>query len=151
GGIVLEDADTETQPRQHTAVPLGVTLGQVVVYGNEVSPPTLEGIQVQGQRCDQRLAFACRHFRDLALMEHGGAQDLYVECPLPYEAADALPHDGERFRHKVIEDLFSLESFPEFSGFSPKLVVREGRDFRLEVVHVAGNRPQLLDLAFISA
>ena len=87
------------------AHPLRVAAGEVVVDGDDVDALALERVQVGGQRRDQRLAFAGLHLGDLALVQHGAADELDVEVPHVEHAAAGLADDGEGLGQQVVERL----------------------------------------------
>ena len=73
GGLVLKAADGQAEGIVDRPHPLRVALGQVVVHGHQMRAATVQGVEVQRQRGDQRLAFAGLHLGDLALMEDDAA------------------------------------------------------------------------------
>ena len=68
------------------AHPLGVALGEVVVDGDEVGAFAGEGVEVDREGGGERLALACLHLGDLALVEDDAAEDLDVEVALANDA-----------------------------------------------------------------
>ena len=60
-------------------------------------------IEIDGKRGDQRLAFAGLHLGDLALVQHGAADELDVEVTHVEHAPARLADDGERFRQELVE------------------------------------------------
>ena len=85
--VVLEQTDGHTQILIDTTHPLGVTLGQVVVDGNDVHALAGDGIEVAGQRRNECLALAGLHLGNMTLMKRHGANELYVKVT---HARDAL-------------------------------------------------------------
>ena len=83
--------------------PLGVAPGQVVVDGDDVHAAAGERVQIDGQRGDERLAFAGLHLRDLSVVQDDAAHELHVEVAHVQRALRRLAADGERFRQKVVE------------------------------------------------
>ena len=79
GGLVLEGRDRYAEGVVDGAHPLRVALGEVVVDGHDMDAAAGESVQVRRQRGDERLALACLHLGDLALVEHDAAHDLHVE------------------------------------------------------------------------
>ena len=82
---------------QSAAVPVGVTVGQVIVDGDDVHALVGQGIEIGGQRGDRGLAFAGAHFGNVAAMQHGAADELYVELPLAGVTAHGFAHGRKRF------------------------------------------------------
>ena len=95
--IVLDDADGHAEEPVDPAHPLGVAAGQVVVHRDDVDALAGEGVEVGGQRGDQRLAFAGLHLGDLAAMEDHAADQLDVEMPHVQRAAAGFADHGEGF------------------------------------------------------
>ena len=85
------------------AHPLGVALGEVVVDGDDVHALAGERVEIDGQRGDQRLAFAGLHLGDLALVQHHAADQLHVEVALAERALGGLAHGGEGRHQQVVE------------------------------------------------
>jgi hypothetical protein len=57
-----------------------------------------EGIEIDRQGGDQRLAFAGLHLGDAALMQHHAANQLHVEMTLAERTLGGLAHSGEGLR-----------------------------------------------------
>ena len=75
---VVQAGDVEAEVGVDVPHPLRVAPGQVVVDRDQVRAPAGERVQVERQGRDQRLAFASRHLRDPALMQHDAADELHV-------------------------------------------------------------------------
>ena len=103
--LVLDDADRHAEEAVDLAHPLRVAAGEVVVDGDDVDAFAFERVQIGGQRRDERLAFAGLHLGDLALVQHGAADELHVEVPHVEHAAARLADDGEGFGQQVVERL----------------------------------------------
>ncbi len=85
-----------------------------------------QAIEIQRHCCNQRLALAGLHFRDLALVQHNAADQLDVErqhIPLGLDV-DHLPFFAQQpttglfnkpkcLRHDIIERFAVLYAFPE--------------------------------------
>ena len=104
-GVVLNDADGQSQRMVQLRHPLGIALGEVVVHGDEMDALAFERIQIDRQRRDQGLAFAGLHFRDAAPVQNHAADELHVEVPHVQPAAGHLAADGEGFGQDVVERL----------------------------------------------
>ena len=85
------------------AHPFRVALGQVIVDRDHVHALAFEGVQIGGQRGDQRLAFAGLHFGDFALVQHHAADQLHVEMAHIEHAAPGFADHGEGFDQQVVE------------------------------------------------
>ena len=81
GGVGLVQVDAaHGQPQVPVQVPhpLAVALRQVRVDGHQVRPAAGQGVQVQRQRGDQRLALARGHLGHLPLVQRDAADELHV-------------------------------------------------------------------------
>ncbi len=118
GHHALDAADRQAEELEERAHPHRVASGEVVVDGDDVDAEAGQGVQVDGERGDEGLAFARGHFRDEAAMEGDAAEQLDVEVdhvPGDLGAADvdlAAAHaagggldDGEGFRQDLLEVL----------------------------------------------
>ncbi len=105
GGVVLDDADRETQAVIDGPHPLRVALGQVVVDGDDVDAPAGHGVERGGQGRDEGLALAGLHLRDLALVQDDAAHELHVEGAHAQLAAADLAGRREDVRQHVVEGL----------------------------------------------
>ena len=85
--VVLQQTDGHTQILIDATHPLGVSLGQVVIDGNDVHALAGNGVEVAGQRRNERLALAGLHLGNMTLMKRHGADELYVKVT---HARDAL-------------------------------------------------------------
>ena len=62
--IVQNAADGQAEKPINRAHPFAVAGGEVIIDRDDVHAASAEGIEINGQRGDQRLAFAGGHFRD---------------------------------------------------------------------------------------
>ena len=131
------------------AHPLGVAPGQVVVDGDDVDALAVEGVQVGGQRGDERLAFAGLHLRDPAAVQHDAADQLHVEVPHVQRALAGLADHREGFGQQVVQRLAVGEPLAEFDGLSPERLVRERLDFRFFGVDLGDERTDAFQLALV--
>ena len=130
GRLVLEAADAEAQGVVDGAHPLRVALGQVVVDGDEVGAVAFEGVQVERQRGDERLALAGLHLGDLALVEDDAADELDVEVAHADVPPRCLAHDGEGFGQDVVHALAVGQALAELVGLGAQLGVGQRLDRR---------------------
>src|SRR5438552_6476962 len=78
--VVLNAADFESQETMYLAHPLGIARRQIVIYSDYMdASPAREGVQIRGQRVNERLALTCAHLGDLALVQDDAANHLHVE------------------------------------------------------------------------
>jgi hypothetical protein len=107
--VMNDDADAQPEELVELAHPLRVALGEVVIDRDHVHAAPGEGVEVNRQGGDQRLAFAGLHFSDLALVQHQAADQLHVEMPHVEHAAPGLAHHGEGFGENL-EQHFVLDA-----------------------------------------
>ncbi len=62
-----------------------------------------EGIEIDRQGGDERLALAGLHFRDAALVKHHPADQLHIEMPLPEGALGCFADRGESRGQKFVQ------------------------------------------------
>ena len=60
-------------------------------------------VQIDRQRCRQRLAFAGLHFGDTSIVEHHTADHLHVERTHFQRSRGCLTHHGKGFRQQRVE------------------------------------------------
>ena len=127
----------------------GVAVGQVVVDGDDVDALAFERVQVHGESGDQRLAFTGLHLGDLAAVQYGAADELYVEVPHIEHAAAGFAADGESRDEQVVELGSVGDLLLEFDGLGGPLGVGELLRFGLEVVDGGDERAHLLYFALV--
>ncbi len=141
GGRQLGPDDTDLQPEEpvHPAHPLGVTLCQVVVRGDDVHALAGQRVEVDGQKAGERLALTGLHLGDLAEMQRRATHQLDVVMPLTENARRGLSHHGEGFRQQFVQRLAVGVPFPELVGLRLQLGVRKVLDVVFEGVDVIGD------------
>ena len=147
--VVLDHADRQAEKLVERAHPLGVAFGQVVVDRNQVDAAAEQRVGVDGQRGDQRLAFARLHFGDLAFVQDLTAHDLDVEVPHAKRALTGFAANCERLGQHVVERLAGRETFLELDGFRTNRFVGKRGDRRFEGVRRNNRLTQTNDLAFV--
>ena len=145
--VMDNDAHSQAEELVYLAHPLGVALGQVVVDRDHVDALAGQGVEVAGEGCNQGLAFAGFHFRDLALMQHHAADQLHVEVTHFHGAPTRLAHHCEGLGHDFVQRLafrfldflgvgepFKARREPglELRRFGQKLLVGKPLHLRLE-------------------
>ncbi len=108
-----------------------------------------EGVEIDRQGGDQRLAFAGLHLGDLALVQHHAALELDVEMALAQGTLGRLAHGGEGFDQKVVDGFALGQALAEFSGPGAQLLVGELGQLRLECVDLRHRLVEALDDAVI--
>ena len=71
----------EAQKTIEFSHPFRITLSKIVVHGDNMDAATGQSIQIDRQRCHQRLSFTGLHLCNLALMEHNPSHQLDVKRP----------------------------------------------------------------------
>ena len=105
GQAVDDAADGEAEEAVDRAHPLGVAPRQVVVDGDHVHASRRQGVEIDRQRRDQRLAFAGLHLGDHAPVQHDAAEELHVEMALAERSLRRLADGGEGVDQKIVEGL----------------------------------------------
>src|SRR5262249_7790981 len=157
--------------------PLRVALSQVVVHGHNVNSLSSKGVQINGESGDQRFTFTGLHFRDLALMQHRPADQLYVEVTHVEHAPSSFANHRKRLRENFIQGVFQYwitlclagcglyslvihvvgssalhglaDTLAELVCLGPKLRIRELLHPRLKGVNLRNKGPQALHLALV--
>ncbi len=92
---VDDDADREAEKFVNLSHPFGVAAGEVIVDGDDMHALAGERVQINGERRDQRLAFAGLHLGDRAFVQHHAAEQLHVEMALAEGTLSSFAHGGE--------------------------------------------------------
>ena len=131
---VDDHAGGQAEEAVDLAHPAGVAAGEVIVDGDDVDALAGERIQVDRERCDQRLAFAGLHLGDVALVQHHAADQLNVEMALAERPLGGLAHRGEGGHQQVVQRLALGELLLELGGAGLERLVGEFRDLGLQRV-----------------
>ena len=145
GQAVDDQTDGQTQEPVDLAHPLGVTLCQVVVDGDDVDAFAGEGVEVGGQGGHQGLTFTGLHFGDTALMEDDAADELDA---IGTEAQDTIcrfPTGGEGFGEDVVQGGAGGQACLELVGLGAELFVGEGFVFVGQCLNFIYNGGNLFD------
>ena len=78
GAVLVDTVDTQTMEHVQRTHPLRVTLGEVVVHGDDVDTVTRECVEEDGERSYEGLTFPSSHFSDLPLVKDGTPEELYI-------------------------------------------------------------------------
>ena len=111
---VDDQADRQAQVAIDLAHPFTVALGQVIVDRDDMDAVAGQGIEVDWQRRDQRLAFTGFHLGDPALVEHDAAEDLDGVMFHLQDPFCGLADGGKGLRQDVVETLPGSQA-----GFEP--------------------------------
>ena len=71
-------ANTHAEEVVELPHPSGITAGKVIIHRNHVNPFTRQRIEVDRQRCHQRLTLTGTHLGDLPLMQHHATNHLLI-------------------------------------------------------------------------
>ena len=115
---VLQQADRHAEEAVDATHPFGVALSQVVVDGDDVDALSGDGVEIAGERGDERLALARLHLGDVVLVQGHGADELHVEVTHAGHALRRLADDGERLGQHVVERLAIRVALAEQIGLT---------------------------------
>ena len=124
--VVDDQAHRQAQKAVDLAHPFAVSLGQIVVDGDDVNATARQCIEVGGQRGHQRLTFTGLHLSDTALMQHDAADELHPIGTQTQHTVRCLPHGGKGLRQQVIQRLTVGQTLLELRGLGLKLGIGEG-------------------------
>ncbi len=151
GRLGYDHTDFEAEEAVHLTHPLCVALREVVVDGDDVHALALERVEVTGEGGDERLALARAHLGDLALVQHGPADELHVVGTHPEHPLGSFSDGRERGHQEVVEGGAVVDLLPELVGAGAELIVGELLDLRLERADRVDHRLELLDLSLVLA
>ena len=150
-GRTHHPVDHQAHGQTHEAVdlahPLGVTLGQVVVDGDDVHALAGQRVQVGGQGGHQGLAFAGLHLGDAALMQDDAADELHPVGAHAQHTPGGLPAGGKGLGQDVVQSLAILQTLLELRGLSLELLVGEGLVLILQSLDLLHQGHNCLDLS----
>ena len=139
---VHDHADGEAEEIVDLPHPFGVALGQIVVDGDHVHAARGQGVEIDRERGDQRLAFAGLHFGNLAFVQDHAADQLHVEMALAEGALGRFAHGGEGRHQDVVERGAVGDLLLEIVGARPQRLV--GERFQLLLQRVDLGHPRLI-------
>ena len=167
--VILNNAHGESKKCVELSHPLRIALGEVVVDCDNMDAASREGIQVNGQRADERLALAGGHFCDAAAMKNHAADELHIEMnhvpgegiSAHYEFASTEPA-GAVFHHRECLGKYRIQLGSQFAGignFSQPLLplmrlrserlIRQGLEACLDFIDLFDDRHHVAQLALI--
>ena len=127
-----DPAHRQAQPAVHPPHPLGVTGGQVLVDRDHVHASPVEGIEIGGQRRDERLALTGLHLGDPPEMQCHPAHELDVEMALAQHPPGRLADDRIGLDQEIVEGLALVEAVLEFHCLVDEGVVAQALHLGLE-------------------
>ena len=151
GQAVLDRADVQTEELVDLPHPLGVPARQVVVHGDHMDAVAGQGVEVDGQSGNERLALAGLHLRDLPPVENDAAQQLDVVVPHSQGPARGLADGGECGHQQIVEAGALVEPGAGLAGATAQLIVAQRLELRLEGVDRIDERLEPLQIAVVLA
>ena len=120
------------------AHPLGISVGQIVVDGDDMHAFAFEGIEVSGKGGHEGLTFTGTHLCDTALMQDDTADELYTVVLHTENTFAGFTDGGEGFGEQIVEGFAVGEAFSELSGLVAEFFVG----------HVLHGRSQSFDFIY---
>ena len=108
-----------------------------------------EGVEVGGQRSDERLPFPSLHFGDFAVVQDDAADQLHVEVAHMQDTPAGFADDGEGFNEQIVERGALGDFFLEFDGLGGKVDIGEGLELRFQFVNGGNSRPKRFYFALV--
>ena len=118
GNPVNHTSHRQTQEGIDLSHPLGISLRQIVVDGDDMNTLTFQRIQIGRQRCHQGLTFTGLHLGNPALMQGDAADNLYFERLHSHASPCSLPAHSEGFHQQIIQGFPLCQPLFEFRCFS---------------------------------
>ena len=110
-------ADAHAEPLIDGAHPFGSPTREVVVDCDQMHPFARDGVQVERQGGDQRLALASAHLGNAAFVQGYAAEQLHIEDALAQGPLRRLAHGRKGFRQERLQRLAGVmplaEAMPE--------------------------------------
>ncbi len=147
---MLDDADRQTEEAVERRHPFRVALGEIIVDRDDVDAFAFERVQVDGQRRDERLAFARAHLGDFAFVKHHAADELHVEMTHAQSALAGFARDGEGFDEQIFERLALSDPLAELGGLRGERFVAEGLHRWFELIDARHDAAQARDFAVVA-
>ncbi len=146
GKIVHDQTDGETEEAVHLAHPFAVSLGEVVVDGDDVNALTGKTVEVGRQRSDQRFAFTGFHFGNAALMQHDAADELHAVGTQAQHTVSCFAYGGKGLGQNIVERFAVGKTLFEFGRLGLKLRVTQCLVFLLQRFDLIRNGVDALEL-----
>jgi hypothetical protein len=144
-----DDSDGQPQEPVDAAHPLGIALGEIVVHGHDMNALAFEGVEIDGQGRDQRLALAGFHLRDHAHMLDDAAHELDVEMALAEGPFGRLAHRCESVFQDLVEGFAVAQPLAQQGRAATQFFVSEGFHLRLDRADRGDLAFELLEEALI--
>ena len=167
--VVLNNAHGESKKCVELAHPLRIALGEVVVDCDNMDAASREGIQVNGQRADERFALAGGHFGNAAAVQHHAADQLHIEMNhVPGEGISAhyefasTESAGAVFYHSEGLGKYCIQLGRQFVGIGnfrepllplmrlrPERLIRQGLEACLDFIDLFDDWRHVAQLALV--
>ena len=135
----------KTQKSVNFTHPFGVTLGKIVVDGDDVNALSFERVEIRGESSHQRFSFAGTHLGNTSLMQARSAHYLNVEVTHSQHAFARFSYHGKRFGQNVVKRfVIVFYSVAEHVGHAAQFVVGHIDEFLLVCVNLFDNGLQTL-------
>jgi hypothetical protein len=146
------------------AHPARITAGEIIVNGDKMNAVTCQGVEIDGQRGDQRLAFTGTHLGDAALVEDNAADELHIVMTLPDGALGGFADGSEGFGEEFIQYFpfhlvtflgllnpfrLGVQPFAELVRLEAQLIIGQFLKVRFQGVDLRHKFGGFLDLFFI--
>ena len=125
GESVEDTADCESEPAEHLAHFLSLSLCEVVIDGNNVNALACESVEVRGNARNESFTFTGLHLGDTSLMKNDSTNYLDGVGLLLENTPSRLSYGSKSLGENVVESLACLEPVLEFLSFSFELSVGE--------------------------
>ncbi len=100
---VKHDSDCKPQEFVYLSHPLGVTLGKIIVYRNDMHALALKRVEICRQKACLRLTFSGPHLRDTPLMQNDTAHKLYSVMFRMKNTPRRLPDDRVCLHKQIVK------------------------------------------------
>ncbi|GBD16449.1 hypothetical protein HRbin26_01347 [bacterium HR26] len=149
GELVGDHTHRDAEEVVDRAHPAAADPREVIVGRHQVAATSLERVEVERQRRNQRLPLAGLHLGDLALVQHDARHELHVEVPHADGSPGRLAHHGEGLVQQVVERLPGRQPLLELVGLGPELLVAQALNVRLQRVNLFDFPAQPLQLSLV--
>ena len=147
----IDDPDRQTQPVVDLTHPGGVTLGEVVVDGDDMNTFTFQRVQIYRQGGDQRLAFTRAHLSDATRVQYHATDQLYVVVAHAKHALCRFSHGGKCLGQQLIHFFATSNALFVLGGFCLQRVVTQCLHLCFERIDSHNGLGELFDQTLIAA
>src|SRR3954451_8840904 len=136
GHVLLYVSDRQPEPAVNLSHPFGIPAGEIVVRGQYMHAPALEGVPAHGGDGSQSFALTRLHFSNVPALQRKRSQELHVKQTQPEHTLCDDRRQRECFRHVRIACHPSCSGFKLIIGKPGQLLTptRNGRQFGLRLI-----------------